>query len=120
MCLKHIFAKYCTPKVDPSSAQDGLLTPPPGAYLAEEDLQRWALETNGEPFSDETKEEVTEFFDVTDENNLTLVSHPLLNHILINIVHSFKGFMQLYQLQTENEENETWKDLVSLDLPMGY
>ena len=25
---------------------------------------------------------------------------------------SFKGFMQLYQLQTENDEEETWKDLV--------
>jgi hypothetical protein len=23
--------------------------------------------------------------------------------------------MQLYQLQTENDEEETWKDLVSLD-----
>jgi len=22
------------------------------------------------------------------------------------------GFLQLYQLQTENEESETWKDLV--------
>ncbi len=29
---------------------------------------------------------------------------------------SFKGFMQLYQLQTENEEKETWKDLVNFAL----
>jgi len=28
---------------------------------------------------------------------------------------SFEGFMQMYQLQTENDEEETWRDLVSLD-----
>lgn len=28
------------------------------------------------------------------------------------IWHSFKGFMQIYQLQTENDEEETWRDLV--------
>lgn len=28
------------------------------------------------------------------------------------ILVSFKGFLQLYQLQTENDEEETWKDLV--------
>lgn len=27
---------------------------------------------------------------------------------------SFKGFLQIYQLQTENDEEETWKDLVRL------
>ena len=25
----------------------------------------------------------------------------------------FKGFIQIYQLQTENDEEETWRDLVS-------
>lgn len=25
----------------------------------------------------------------------------------------FKGFLQIYQLQTENDEEETWRDLVS-------
>lgn len=24
----------------------------------------------------------------------------------------FKGFLQVYQLQTENDEEETWRDLV--------
>lgn len=28
-------------------------------------------------------------------------------------VFSFKGFLQIYQLQTENDEEETWRDLVS-------
>lgn len=25
----------------------------------------------------------------------------------------FNGFIQIYQLQTENDEEETWRDLVS-------
>ena len=25
---------------------------------------------------------------------------------------SFKGFIQIYQLKTENDEEETWRDLV--------
>lgn len=36
-----------------------------------------------------------------------------------SVLFSFKGFMQLYQLQTENEEKETWKDLVSFPLWRG-
>jgi hypothetical protein len=28
------------------------------------------------------------------------------------VMNRFKGFMQIYQLQTENDEEETWKDLV--------
>ncbi|KDR81516.1 hypothetical protein GALMADRAFT_239512 [Galerina marginata CBS 339.88] len=95
-CLKHIFAKYCTPAVQRPSVEDTptLLAPPPNAYLSGDDLQRWAVDTNGEPFSEETREEVVESFDVTEDGNLT-----------------FKGFLQLYQLQTENDEAETWKDL---------
>ena len=27
-------------------------------------------------------------------------------------VRRFKGFLQIYQLQTENDEEETWRDLV--------
>ena len=58
-------------------------------------LDAWATDTNGSLFSDETKEEMLEFLDVTDLGDLT-----------------FKGFLQIYQLQTENEEDETWNDLV--------
>jgi len=58
-------------------------------------LDAWATDTNGSPFSDDTKEEMLEFLDVTDSGDLT-----------------FKGFLQIYQLQTENEEDETWNDLV--------
>ncbi|KAF8742364.1 hypothetical protein AX14_004920 [Amanita brunnescens Koide BX004] len=91
-CLGHIFAKYCTPAVE---ARDGkLLTPPLNAHLSREGLDEWAQDTNGVPFSKETKEELIEFLDVTDDGGLTL-----------------KGFLQIYQLQTENDEEETWRDL---------
>jgi hypothetical protein len=33
-----------------------------------------------------------------------------------SISYSFRGFLQVYQLQTENDEDETWRDLVSHDL----
>ncbi|KAK2466986.1 hypothetical protein APHAL10511_001244 [Amanita phalloides] len=91
-CLEHIFAKYCTPAVKGVSGQ--LLRPPPGAYLSPEGLDEWARETNGVAFSKETKEELIEFLDVTEEGGLTL-----------------RGFLQIYQLQTENDEEETWRDL---------
>ncbi|CCM02346.1 uncharacterized protein FIBRA_04441 [Fibroporia radiculosa] len=93
-CLKHIFAKYCTPRPVPAQKGAGLLSPPEGAYLAPEGLDAWARDTNGAPFDDATKEELMEFLDVTEDGNLT-----------------FKGFMQVYQLQTENDEEETWRDL---------
>ncbi|KIJ44047.1 hypothetical protein M422DRAFT_79994, partial [Sphaerobolus stellatus SS14] len=57
-------------------------------------LDRWAKDTNGEPFSEETKEELREYIDMTEEGDLT-----------------FKGFLQIYALQTENEEEETYRDL---------
>ncbi|KAI0375024.1 hypothetical protein BV20DRAFT_961275 [Pilatotrama ljubarskyi] len=96
-CLKHIFAKYCTPKPSPTQQKKvALLEPPEGAYLTSEGLDAWARDTNGAPFDEATKEEILEFMDVTDDGGLT-----------------FKGFMQVYQLQTENDEEETWRDLAA-------
>ncbi|EKM82753.1 hypothetical protein AGABI1DRAFT_111333 [Agaricus bisporus var. burnettii JB137-S8] len=104
-CLKHIFAKYCSPPHPLAHAPDGsadgsgrmvLLTPASNAFLSPEGLDAWARDTNGAPFSQETKDELVEFLDVTDDGGLT-----------------FKGFMQIYQLQTENDEEETWRDLSS-------
>nr|VWO98744.1 Asparagine synthase (Glutamine-hydrolyzing) [Ganoderma boninense] len=92
-CLKHIFAKYCTPKASAQKHGD-FLEPPEGAFLAPDGLDSWAQDTNGTPFDEATKEELLEFMDVTDDGGLT-----------------FKGFMQVYQLQTENDEEETWRDL---------
>ncbi|OJA14851.1 hypothetical protein AZE42_00790 [Rhizopogon vesiculosus] len=95
-CLRHIFAKYCTPCPARPRKHDSitLLTPPDDAILDATGLDAWARDTNGAPFSEETKEELREFLDVTEEGSLT-----------------FKGFMQIYQLQTENDEEETWRDL---------
>ncbi|KAI0748252.1 hypothetical protein C8Q80DRAFT_1170893 [Daedaleopsis nitida] len=93
-CLKHIFAKYCTPKPSPTERNDAFLEPPEGAYLSPEGLDAWARDTNGTPFDDATKEELLMFMDVTEDGGLT-----------------FKGFTQVYQLQTENDEEETWRDL---------
>lgn len=50
-----------------------LLTPPGGAYLTQQGLDAWARDTNGAPFSQETKDELVEFLDVTDDGGLTCV-----------------------------------------------
>jgi len=88
--LKQIFSKYCTPS--PTDADP--LSPPPNACLTSTALDKWAIDTNGTPLPDEQKEEIKEFMDVNEEGNLT-----------------FKGFLQIYQLQTESDEGETWRDL---------
>ncbi|KLO12607.1 hypothetical protein SCHPADRAFT_929112 [Schizopora paradoxa] len=108
-CLAHIFAKYCNPRPAAPSRRSSslprqrtqseattLLVPPPDAYLTQVGLDRWAKDTNGTAFSEETKDEMKGFLDVTEAGNLT-----------------FKGFLQIYQVQTENDEEETWRDLSS-------
>lgn len=47
--------------------------PPPNAYLTTEALDKWATDTNGSPFSEETKEELKDMLDVNDDGNLTYV-----------------------------------------------
>jgi len=64
------------------------------SYMTPTGLDRWAIDTNGEPFSEESKQEMVDFLDMDEDGNLT-----------------FKGFLQIYQLQTENDEDETWRDL---------
>ncbi|KAK7467002.1 hypothetical protein VKT23_004065 [Stygiomarasmius scandens] len=59
-CLKAIFAKYST------KSSDGTLE-----YFTNEGLDAWAKDTNGSPFSQETKDEILEFMDVTDDGHLT-------------------------------------------------
>jgi hypothetical protein len=79
--LKHIFAKYCTPSTVPTKASAGQepaaggqpLVPASNAYLSMEGLDEWAKDTNGAPFSQETKDELIEFLDVTDDGCLTCV-----------------------------------------------
>lgn len=83
-CLKHIFAKYCSPPHPLAHAPDGsadgsgrtvLLTPASNAFLSPEGLDAWARDTNGAPFSQETKDELVEFLDVTDDGGLTCVCY---------------------------------------------
>ena len=94
------------------------MVPPPNAYLSMEGLDEWAKDTNGAPFSQETKDELIEFLDVTDDGCLTCVRLLAVGFsaglILCVGGDRFKGFLQIYQLQTENDEEETWRDLVSL------
>ena len=76
-------------------------------------MDKWATDTNGHPFPEETKEELREFMDVTDDGDLTCVSiRDDRRVIYLTSYPRFKGFMQIYQLQTENDEEETWRDLV--------
>jgi hypothetical protein len=83
-----------------------------------EGLDEWAKDTNGAPFSQETKDELIEFLDVTDDGCLTCVCFFTVDPLGVLILcvgdDRFKGFLQIYQLQTENDEEETWRDLVSL------
>ncbi|KAH8107031.1 hypothetical protein BXZ70DRAFT_269763 [Cristinia sonorae] len=91
LSLRHIFAKYCMP---PASKHKGVVVIPEGAHFTEEGLDAWATATNGQPFDEETKAELREMLDITEQGCLT-----------------YKGFLQIYQLQTENDEEETWRDL---------
>ncbi|KAK0503165.1 hypothetical protein EDD18DRAFT_1136624 [Armillaria luteobubalina] len=72
---------------------------PSSNTLSREKIQQYFLDTNGVASPDSQIDEIMEFMDV-DENTGDL---------------SFGGFMQIYQLQTENDEAETWKDLHGYD-----
>lgn len=78
LCLKHIFAKYCTPKLSVEKQRGELLEPPTNAWLSQEGLDAWARDTNGAPFDEATKEELLEFMDVTEDGNLTSVVFRLI------------------------------------------
>jgi hypothetical protein len=109
-----------SPANDPSSptSHTALRRPPNGlaSYLTPAGLDKWAVDTNGHSFPEETKEELREFLDVTEEGCLTCVIF-VADHFPVSDTftpHRFKGFLQIYQLQTENDEEETWRDLVRL------
>ncbi|EJU05409.1 hypothetical protein DACRYDRAFT_19913 [Dacryopinax primogenitus] len=107
-CLAFIFSKYCTPEptTQPldwlSASGPDRPAPPPldwiqkGAYISDEALDRWAIDTNGAPLSEAVKEEIKDSIDTDDDGHLT-----------------FAGMLQIYQLQTSMDEEETWRDLAS-------
>ncbi|CAE6433359.1 unnamed protein product [Rhizoctonia solani] len=92
--LAQIFSKYCTPRPPPHTSPLRIVPLVERAWMEEDGLDAWARDTNGAPFPDETKEEMKDTLDVDERGNLT-----------------FNGFIQIYQLQTENDEEETWRDL---------
>ncbi|KAF9975740.1 hypothetical protein BGZ73_000490 [Actinomortierella ambigua] len=62
--------------------------------LNDEELDSFARDTNGDVFDEDTRAEITGFLDTNDKGHLTR-----------------KGFLQMYNLQTPNDPEETWKDL---------
>jgi hypothetical protein len=84
--LGHIFAKFATPPESSSSSttnvprlddtREELLQPLEGSFLSSGGLDRYAVTTNGHPFTDDTKEELT-FLDTTEDGHLTLVTNAI-------------------------------------------
>ncbi|BGP05796.1 hypothetical protein JCM10049v2_001609 [Rhodotorula toruloides] len=64
------------------------------ATLGREEINAFSRATNGKDLPDEQWTEIVEYLDVNETGELT-----------------FKGFTELYSLQTENDEAETVKDL---------
>ncbi|KAI9341502.1 hypothetical protein BDR26DRAFT_802294, partial [Obelidium mucronatum] len=59
------------------------------------ELERFAIATNGEKFEEEAIDELKKSFNCNAEGNLTRA-----------------GFLEMYQLQTLSDPNETWRDLI--------
>lgn len=62
--------------------------------LNEKELQQFVMATNGQKLDERSLQEIRENFHVDDQNRLTK-----------------RGFLEMYQLQTLSEPEETWKDL---------
>ncbi|KAJ3027130.1 UNVERIFIED_CONTAM: hypothetical protein HDU68_004364 [Siphonaria sp. JEL0065] len=59
------------------------------------ELERFAVATNGEKFEEEAIDELKKSFNCNEEGNLTRA-----------------GFLEMYQLQTLSDPDETWRDLI--------
>ncbi|SCV68992.1 BQ2448_2012 [Microbotryum intermedium] len=107
--LSQVFRKYASmTSLPPASLTEGVSLPDPKdpeqetlktqPTLGRAQLNAFAKDTNGQIMDDETFKEIAEFLTCT----TGVDGGPAL---------TFKGFVQLYQLQTENDINETWNDL---------
>lgn len=65
--------------------------------MTEADLDAFSTATNGAALPQESKDEIREFLDTDKDGNLTL-----------------RGFIEMYHLQSDNDPDETWKDLGKL------
>ena len=100
-----IFARFSTsykkshPEVEAAGRKASASLPRPDAadVLTEADLDAFSTVTNGAALPQESKDEIREFLDTDDKGNLTL-----------------RGFIEMYHLQSDNEPEETWKDLGKL------
>ncbi|SGZ22311.1 BQ5605_C022g09472 [Microbotryum silenes-dioicae] len=107
--LSQVFHKYASmTSLPPAPLTEGVSLPDPEEpeqetlkgqpTLGRAQLNAFAKDTNGQVMDDETYKEIAEFLTCT----TGVDGAPAL---------TFKGFVQLYQLQTENDINETWNDL---------
>src|SRR5690349_17170058 len=62
--------------------------------LNDEELNNFAIACNEKPFSEEDKQQIRDYFDVTKDQHLTE-----------------RGFLEMYHIQTSAEPKETWRDL---------
>ncbi|GAA5883773.1 hypothetical protein JCM3774_005669 [Rhodotorula dairenensis] len=79
---------------DSVAAEEDPLKRAKAGSMGRAEMNAFANATNGSDLPDDQWEELTTYLDVNDETELT-----------------FKGFIALYSLQTENDEAETTKDL---------
>lgn len=103
--LVRIFARFSTsyqkrhPEVRTDGSEPSTTLPRPDAtdVWTEADLDAFSTVTNGAALPQESKKEIKEFLDTDQDANLTL-----------------RGFIEMYHLQSDNEPEETWKDLEKL------
>ncbi|SPO19890.1 uncharacterized protein UTRI_00286_B [Ustilago trichophora] len=103
--LVRIFARFSTsyrkshPDVHASGSKPSATLPRPDAadVLTEADLDAFSTVTNGAALPQESKDEIREYLDTDTDGNLTL-----------------RGFIEMYHLQSDNDAEETWKDLGKL------
>ncbi|EPQ32420.1 uncharacterized protein PFL1_00616 [Pseudozyma flocculosa PF-1] len=98
--LLRIFARFSSsyrkanPTLDAHQPSTSLPRPSKDDTLTASDLDDFAMATNGSTFPEEAKEEIQEYLDTDDDGNLT-----------------FRGFCEMFHLQSDNEPEETWRDL---------
>ncbi|KAI9216260.1 hypothetical protein BC828DRAFT_332435, partial [Blastocladiella britannica] len=80
--LKEIFARF-------DADGDG--------YLSLDELHAFARTTNDADFDQDTLDQLSEFFAEPTKKPALMVAE--------------EGFLDMYHLQTQNDEDETWKDL---------
>lgn len=89
--------------------------------LTDDELDTFAKTVNsGKPMSASEKDEIREYFDVDDEQRLTVsvdatdARSSRESLTMFPFADQFRGFCEMYNLQTTSQPDETWKDLRAL------